>query len=347
MTLPLPATWFDGASPIARPAQVEADATSLVIRPDQAAQVHWPIEQVRVLSEPDAPVLRLAAGDDSRLDISDPAAMATLGAHLGANPRRTTARRHRHRRLVIVVGALVLLAAGVGLGWPHVADLLARATPLSVEAALGNAVDRKLFGEVRRCDAPAGSDALAALVERLAGHATAPMPLSVTVLDSPQVNAAAMPGGRIVIFRGLLREAQSADEVAGVIAHEMGHAAARHGMRGLYRGLGLSLLASLASGGSSIADAAVFFATMAHSRAFEREADARAEEILRAAGIGTQGLIDFFARMEKRDGAEGGLLAYAASHPPNAERRAQLTPTQGRPPLDYGQWQALRAICRR
>jgi Zn-dependent protease with chaperone function len=341
----LPATWFDGASPVAQPAELETDDGWVVIHPSEAAPVRWPIEEVQVLSEPDAPVLRLSVQTDARLDVSDAAAIAALGAHLRGSQRRTAARGRRHRRTTLVVGASVLLVVGVGLGWPHLADLLARATPLSAEAALGEAVDRKLFGEVRRCEAPAGSQALAALVAKLAPHAAAAMPLSVVVLDNPLVNAAAMPGGRIVIFRGLLREAASAEEVAGVIAHEMGHAAARHGMRGLYRGLGLSLLASLASGGSTIADAAVFFATMAHSRAFERDADARAEQILRAAGIGTQGLIDFFARMEKRDGDAASLLAYAASHPPSADRRAAITPTQAVQPLDYGQWQALRAIC--
>jgi predicted Zn-dependent protease len=339
------ATWLDGESPLARSAEIEADGASLLIRPAGGTHVHWPIERIAILSDPDAATLRLGAGDDARLDIIDPAAIAALRTHLLHSPRRSESRSLRHRRLALTIAAIALAIIGLGLGWPWLADALARATPLSAEAALGEAVDRRLFAEARRCDGPAGQDALDALVARLAPHAGAAFPLSVTVLDRAQVNAAAMPGGRIVVFHGLLREALSAEELAGVLAHEMGHAAARHGVRGLYRGLGLSLLAGLVTGGSTIADAGVWFATMAHSRDFERDADARAQAILAASGIGTQGLIDFFARMESREAAAPGLLAYAASHPRGAERRAALTPTQGPPPLDYGAWQALRAIC--
>lgn len=340
-----PATWLDGTSPLARPAEVEFEADALLIRSDGAPAVRWPVERISILSEPDAPVLRLSAGDDARVDVMDPAAIADLAAQLHRSTRRGAARRHGQRRRVLLVLAIALAIGGTVLAWPWLADGLARVTPIALENALGRAVESRLFGEVRRCTDPPGRAALDALVARLAPHAGAPTPLSVLVLDSPQVNAAAMPGGRIVLFRGLLRQAASPDEVAGVIAHEMGHAAARHGMRGLYRGLGLSLLASLVTGGSTIADAAVWFATMAHSRDFEREADARAVAILGSAGLGTQGLIDFFERMEKHGGEPGGLLAYVMSHPPSAERRAAIAPRTGPPPLDHGQWQALRAIC--
>jgi Zn-dependent protease with chaperone function len=339
------ATLLDGASPVPRGATVAAETAALRITPDDATPLTWPIELVRVLNEPGAAVLRLSAGGDARLDVSDPAAITALAAHLDASPHRAAAGSRARRRVVGIVLALGAAIGGFVLGWPYAADALARATPLSWEATLGEAVDAKLFGQARRCDRPEGQAALDRLVARLAPHAGAPMPLSVVVLDQPQVNAAAMPGGRIVLFRGLLREAATADEVAGVIAHEMGHAAARHGMRGLYRGIGLSLLASAVTGGSTLADAGVYFATMAHSRDFERDADARAAAMLAGAGIGTQGLVDFFARMEKRDETHAGLLSYAASHPPSAERRAALPATTGTPALDFGSWQALRAIC--
>ena len=340
-----PASWLDGTSPVAHAATVEAEPTRLRIAPEGLENVLWPIEEVRVVSEPGAAELRLAAGDDSRLVVAEAKAAAALLACLRDSRRRHRFTARRRRRRIALAATVVLAITGIALGWPWVADLLVRATPLSAEIALGEAVESKLFAEARRCDRPGGAEALQNLVARLAPHAGAAMPLSVTVLDDPQVNAAAMPGGRIVIFRGLLRAAVSPEEVAGVVAHEMGHAAARHGMRGLYRGLGLSLLAGLLSGGGTLADAAVWFATMAHSRDFEREADRRAVAMLGAAGIGTEGLIDFFARMEARRGDPSGLLAYAASHPPSAERRAGIPATTAPPPLDHGQWQALRAIC--
>jgi predicted Zn-dependent protease len=340
-----PATLLDGESPVQRRVHVAAEADALRIQPDDGPALVWPIDLVRVLTTPDAACLRLSAGGDARLDVDDAAAAAALRAHLAASPLRAAAGSRARRGVLLVV---LLVAGGIAaaaLGWPHLADGAARLTPLAWEDTLGRAVDERLFATLPRCTRRDGAAALDQLVRRMAPHAGAPMPMSVVVLDSPQVNAVAMPGGRIVVFRGLLREALSAEEVAGVIAHEMGHAAARHGMRGLYRALGLSLLATAVTGGGTLADAGVWFATMAHSRGFERDADARAVAILAAAGIGTQGLIDFFARMEARQGRGGGVLAYAATHPPNAERRAAIPPTRQPPPLSFGEFQALRAIC--
>jgi predicted Zn-dependent protease len=308
--------------------------------------IHWPIASLRVISRPGVLPLRLAPDEgDARLDVADRAAADVIAALLSGSTARRRTRSRAVRRLAAIVVGIVLLVAGAVAGWPFVADAIARVLPVSVEQNLGQAVDEKLFGETRRCDAEAGVAALDTLRRKLEPHAGAAMPLSVTVLDSPAVNAAAMPGGRIVIFKGLLREALSAEEVAGVLAHEMGHAAARHSLRGLMRGLGLSAIGALLGGPGGLGEYAAILATLSHTRAFEREADARAAAILAGAGIGTQGLIDFFARMEARQGDRSGVLSYVASHPPSGERRAALTPTQATAPLTLGEWQALREIC--
>ncbi len=311
-----------------------------------ARAIDWPITTLRLISQPGVLPLRLApAAGDARLDVADAAAAAAIAALLSGSTARQRTRSRATRRLAAIVLGIVLLVAGAAAGWPLVADAIARVLPVSFERALGQAVDEKLFGETRRCDAEAGLAALDTLRGKLESHAGAAMPLQVSVLDSPAVNAAAMPGGRIVIFRGLLREALSAEEVAGVLAHEMGHAAARHSLRGLMRGLGLSAIGALLGGPGGLGEYAAVLATLSHTRAFEREADARAAAILAASGIGTQGLIDFFARMEARQGDRSGVLSYVASHPPSGERRAALTPTQAAAPLSLGEWQALRAIC--
>ena len=66
------------------------------------------------------------------------------------------------------------------------------------------------------------------MVARLDADARLPYPLRVSVLDHGMANALAVPGGRILIFRGLLEAADNPEEVAGVLAHEIGHVAARH-----------------------------------------------------------------------------------------------------------------------
>lgn len=327
------------------PAALHRDAGDLAIV-TASGSTRWPIAALRVISRPGVLPLRLAPEEgDARLDVADAQGAAAITALLSGSTARRRTRSRAVRRLAAIVAGIVLLIAGAVAGWPFVADAIARVLPLSFELALGQAVDTKLFGETRRCDAEAGVAALNTLRGKLEPHAGAAMPLQVTVLDSPAVNAAAMPGGRIVIFNGLLREALSAEEVAGVLAHEMGHAAARHSLRGLMRGLGLSAIGALLGGPGGLGEYAAVLATLSNTRAFEREADARAAAILAGAGIGTQGLIDFFARMEARQGDRPGVLSYVATHPPSGERRAALTATQAAAPLTLGEWQALREIC--
>jgi Zn-dependent protease with chaperone function len=332
---------------VAQPATLHQAGENLRIT-TAAATLHWQVADLRVVSEPDRLPLRLAPeSGDARLEIAEPEAAAQVAALLAGSAARGQARRRSTGRAAGLALGIVLLLAGAVAGWPFLADALARALPLSFEAQLGTAVEQKLFSEARRCDRPDGLAALERLTAKLLPHAGAPMPLTVTVLDLPAVNAAAMPGGRIVLFRGLLREAVTAEEVAGVLAHEMAHAAQRHALRGVVRGLGLSVLGALVGGPGGLAEYAATFAVLSHSRAFEREADARAATMLRAAGIGTVGLADFFARMEARHGATPGLLDYVATHPPSAERRDALPKVQAAQPLSLGEWQALRAICNR
>ena len=100
---------------------------------------------------------------------------------------------------------------------PIASDWLAPLVPWSVERRLGMAVDnqvRVLFGKTA-CAAPDGRAALDKLSERLRGEVRVPVAVEVEVLRSPSANALALPGGRIYLLEGLLRQAESVDEVAG------------------------------------------------------------------------------------------------------------------------------------
>ncbi|RYD83586.1 MAG: peptidase M48, Ste24p, partial [Sphingomonadales bacterium] len=111
--------------------------------------------------------------------------------------------------IALALSALVIVGAIQGLG------LLARMIPYSWEQRLGDVISGD-FAE-QACRAPAGQKALDDLAHRLS---PAGRPIRIGVVDIPVVNAVALPGGRILIFRGLIDEAQSPDEVAGVLAHE-------------------------------------------------------------------------------------------------------------------------------
>jgi Zn-dependent protease with chaperone function len=235
---------------------------------------------------------------------------------------------------------------------PLVADRLAPFIPLSVERRLGEAVDnqvRTLFGK-EACDTPAGSAALAKLAERLSDAADLPMPAEIAVLPSEIPNAVALPGGFVYIFDGLLDEAESPDEVAGVLAHELGHVAGRDGLRKLLQTGGTSFLLGLlfgdVTGGGAIVFAAQAMLDSRYSRSAEASADAFAADLMLEIGRSPKPLGVFLARLT---GENDGALAFLSSHPVTAERMRALDeknrPASGPALLGETEWRALKAIC--
>jgi len=302
----------------------------------------WPYSSVSLRADElrKGPV-RLARGD-ARLTVEDPAFASALAA---AAP--TVKRAARRSLLFGTVGTIALLAAIGGLWWglPLIAGRIVEYIPPSWEERLGDTVEMQP-GWGARCTGSAGSAALQGLTRQLTKGVEPPFPITVIVRDSPVVNAYALPGGHIVLLGGLLGEAQSPDEVAGVLAHELTHALNRHPMRALVANSGLALLIELTLGNGTGASVGFLLTTLSYSRAMEAEADAGAVKLLQRAGIGTDGFATFFERMEKR--ALGPKLPYLSTHPPDAQRLAAVRAetTRGKwPALSNADWQALKAIC--
>ena len=155
-------------------------------------------------------------------------------------------------------------------------------------------------------------------------------PFSFTVLDSPIVNAFALPGGPVFVTRGLVAHANSEAELAGVLGHEIGHVEARHGAEQLSQqqllGVGLGL-ASLA--GSRVARFRDLLGTgarlllLSYSRRDEREADMLGVRYMTRAGWDPRAFPEFLGvldRMERRSGDT--LPTWLSTHPSSAERVA-------------------------
>lgn len=231
--------------------------------------------------------------------------------------------------LVCAAATLAILAAGYRWGLPWLSERVARALPEEWVQQLGahtlDALDETAFeatelpGETRERIAAQ----LAALrpprgeLPRYSLHFRSGGPLGA--------NAFALPSGEIVVTDALVELALRDQEILGVLAHELGHLHERHALRGLIQSSVVGALVAVWVGDvSSLAmalPAAVLDAK--YSRDFEREADAYAEELLRANGADTRPLAEFLARLEAAHGGPGSsprLLAYLASHPATAER---------------------------
>jgi predicted Zn-dependent protease len=159
------------------------------------------------------------------------------------------------------------------------------------------------------------------------------------VLDSDEINAFAAPGGLILVTRGLLRCCQTEDELAAVLAHEIGHVEKLHGLRAIRTGRLNSALTILAveagknlagkelaevtkAFDESINDITTTLMNSGYSRRLEFEADAAAVEILRKAGYAPGSLVSMLANMQAN--WVPTRLDFAATHPPPADRIVQL-----------------------
>ena len=149
------------------------------------------------------------------------------------------------------------------------------------------------------------------------------------VVEDKTPNAFTIPGGKIYVHTGLLNFADNENEVAGVIAHEIGHAYQRHPAKSLSRQYGVETLSQvlfkgnknqLQALGLQIAKGGVL---NYYGREDEFEADETGFYILRRAGIPTRGLVDFFTKLQTLE-QRGSRLAFLSTHPPTPERIARL-----------------------
>ncbi|OYY92122.1 MAG: hypothetical protein B7Y45_00305 [Sphingomonas sp. 28-66-16] len=237
-----------------------------------------------------------------------------------------------------------VLAVALLYGLSRAPSLLARLVPPAAERRLGDLMIGD-FGD-RFCHGPGGRQALDTLAARIGAS---PEAVDIEVANIPLVNAVTLPGGRVIIFEGLLEDAASADEVAGVLAHELGHVEHRDVLEALLRQLGLSVLLSGLEG--NIGGYTNVLLSTAYSRGAETRADSYAIEALNRSHVSPRATAAFFARLGARtERAEPGVLSYLATHPVSKTRSAAFV--QGArghgdytPALSADQWAALRGIC--
>ncbi|HTH27942.1 MAG TPA: M48 family metallopeptidase [Sphingobium sp.] len=243
--------------------------------------------------------------------------------------------------------AFAAIAAGVVAVVVSAPAWLAPLVPRSLENRLGDAMAGDFGGHA--CRTPQGRAALVQLAETLGAREAGVR--SIEVVDGPMVNAMAMPGGRIIIFDGLLKQARSADEMAGVLAHEIAHVRHRDTMAGLIRQLGLGVI--LGGFNGKAAGAINGLVTMRYTREAESAADAYAIDRLRQAAISPDDTAAFFDKLSGGPAGEKAerAMSWMNSHPVSAERKAAFARSKVagkdyRPALPPWDWRALKGMCK-
>jgi Zn-dependent protease with chaperone function len=352
------ALFFDGKAAQRHQVHVAVGARDLVIMGASMAQGSWPLADTYMAAPPDAQALLILGNrrqPNARLRISDPEQVRQIETAMPALAKDL--RRYKPWRAAnwfTGVVAAICGVIGVGLALDGAPVVLAPLVPYQLEAAVGDRVMRTapqyLFG--RDCTNPAGREALDALVIRLAEAAGHDRPITLHVTNSKIPNAFAIPGGHVVLFHGAIDGASGPEEVAAVVAHEIGHVVARHSVRSLIRELGLKTALTLLTGGASgdiggsMAEYGSKLVSLSYSRGAEEEADRLGIAMLKKAGLRADGLSKFFERAEKFDRSGGGSSSWLSTHPANEQRiAANRQSADGESPFTEAQWKAVKDIC--
>ena len=350
-----PATYFDGVTNRRHVVVLRFDSTLELIE-DGVAVATWPYADLRAVDGGPG-MLRLrcvSALPLARLEVADPAAQVEIGLRARSLEVERGGRGQTGRIVAWSLAAVASIVLIVVFGVPLAAERLTPLVPLSFERRLGGMADnqvRAIFGG-RTCTDAEGDAAFAKLVETLrqAGHVD--MALPTKVLASPVPNAFALPGGKIYLLNGLLQKAESADEIAGVIAHEIGHVSHRDQTRLMLQRGGMSFLVGLLFGDVTGSTAVIFVTRSlfdaSYTRDAEQSADAFAIETTHTLGRSPAPMGELLFRIT---GAQGShTIGILMSHPLTEERRELMRredrPATGPELLSAAEWRALKTVCR-
>jgi Zn-dependent protease with chaperone function len=316
--------------------------------------IQWSYRDIRRADGPAGTLrLRCLTGPAlARLEIRDAATTEELISRSGQLDENVPG---RHSVAAIVGWSLAAAVSIVGVvlfGVPLAADRLAPLVPEAFEARLGDAADgqvKLLFGGTA-CDNAPGQAAFAKLVRAVREAAGLDTSIRAAVLSTAIPNAFALPGGKIYVFGGLLAKAESADEIAGILAHELGHLKHRDSTRTLIYNGGTSFLIGLLFGDVTGSGALIFasrsLVTASHSREAEQNADTFAIEVMHRLGRSPKGMGELMFRIT---GKQDNSLSILSSHPLTEDRLKRMAaedqPPSGPPLLTMDEWASLKLIC--
>ena len=271
-------------------------------------------------------------------------------------------RGKQYRIVGLATAALLSVIAAYMVGVPLLATQIVRLVPPAWEMQLGNAAVAQIEGALKDeagfeiCDPDPDSLANRAIArfaeEAVAGTGTPFVP-DIKVIKTSVPNAFALPGGHSYYFSALLKETQSADEFAGVMAHELGHVVHRHGMEQLIATSATGLLIGFILGdmtGVSVAGAVgAALIDSSFSRDAERQADRFAADVARRMAFQPAALPRLLKRVAGDDEMSRALALFS-THPLTAEREAALeamtiSDASLKPPFTPEEWQAIKSMC--
>lgn len=204
---------------------------------------------------------------------------------------------------------------------------------LEKEIRMGKEYAQQIEQQAKLVQDPVVNEYVNRIGQNLVRNSDAKVPFTIKVIDSDEINAFAIPGGFFYVNSGLILAADEESELAGVMAHEIAHVAARHGMRQMTRAqwANYATLPLIFVGGGigyaarAAAQIGVPLTFQKFSRGFESEADFLGTQYMYASGYDPQASINFFEKIQAQEKKKPGAVSKAfASHPQTPDRIADL-----------------------
>lgn len=356
-------TFYDGRSLIPQTVSIFVEQTGLTFQLAAGIHQHWPYAQIQqTQGRYSGEEVRLEHGTGLCETLVIPNANILLAIHeIGGEEASHfhhpgTRRKRVYWTVAAALAALPIVYAIFTWGVPSLAGPITAAIPISWETKLGKFVQQEFTEEDEVCQDPVLNETIVSIMDRLL------MPMNersyqfqVTVVDSPMVNAMAAPGGYLIVFRGLLQDTDSPEELAGVLAHEIQHVMLRHGMRLIVQHVSMAFIIAALSGDASGMlsygfQAAQTLQALSYSREAENQADEQGLALLQQAGINPEGMMSFFDKLGE-DEEDSSPFRYFSTHPPTTERRDHLQDLASANSMHYrkfsvGQdWEMTRELC--
>ena len=336
---------FDGRSSQKHLVDVELTPQAIILKAPGDKPIRWAYPQLRWAADTSPFHIEHCAEGDEGLEtlvVDDPDFYRSV---LEIAPKSFSSRENESKFnwKLYSVGILVLIFSAyvfIKTVPSFLADQMVEKIPIEWEVTVGQSI-LKMLPVAQKPDPEVLKvlqDTVDFLKQSLPGN---PYDLKVYILPVEQVNALALPGGPIVIFEGLLYKAESPEELAGVLAHEIQHILLRHSTRGILRNMAESMLVTIFLGDmNSVMEGIVQLAgqleTLGLSREMEAEADQKGMELILSANIDPHGMIRIFKKLMQEDfsqkklpkgkpvSEENDLSSYFSTHPSSQNRLARL-----------------------
>ena len=208
-------------------------------------------------------------------------------------------------------------------------DCAANLYSIEKEIALGKGYAQQIERQAKIIDEPQIAEYVNRLGQNLVRNSDAKVPFTIKVIDTEDVNAFALPGGFFYVNSGLILKADSEAELAGVMAHEIAHVAARHGTCQATRGelMQLATIPLIFYGGwtgygiRQAMQLAIPMSYLQFSKAYETDADKLGLQYMYKAGYDPNAFVDFFEKLQSLEKKKPGTMSKVFSdHPPTGNR---------------------------